>query len=185
MFADYKDIYLKEVDLEIREGDVQENAYNNAKDRAFKMGPALPPKMNLGMLDMQANYMTQMMQAYVEQVKTEPKKYIRDRSACSRFLNISSNLALEGIPLLYRDSWMNFTQLFYQGMDWDLLMFQTLIITAADVGVMQRQDGNIGSTAVFGVLLAFLADKFFYIVRKYFGRRNIAKKTLTDERFLI
>jgi hypothetical protein len=38
---------------------------------------------------------------------------------------------------------------------------------------------------MLGVLIAYILDTFLIFLRNYYGRRNVAKHTLADERFLI
>jgi hypothetical protein len=37
----------------------------------------------------------------------------------------------------------------------------------------------------FGVLMAFIFDSILIKMREYVGRRNLARHTLSDERFMI
>jgi meckelin len=58
----------------------------------------------------------------------------------------------------------------------DLLLFNILTFSACDIW--------LSNTAV-SILLTFLLDRFIVYIRASFGERNIAAKTMVDERFLI
>lgn len=78
---------------------------------------------------------------------------------------------------------MNFTNYFLSGLDFDFLILDICVITSIDIWA--KGDSNIGSTAVLGVLIAFLLDYGLIWLRQFMGKRNVAKKTVTDENFLI
>ena len=84
---------------------------------------------------------------------------------------------------MFRDKWMNFQSLFLQGLDFDFLMLDVLTISFIDAAA--RNAPNLQSTTMLGVLIAYMLDQALLWLRSYFGRRNLAKHTLADERFLI
>ena len=52
--------------------------------------------------------MNRIMQTYIEQVRVEPKKYIREQGALSRWFGIQPKMAGLEAPIMFKDPWMNF-----------------------------------------------------------------------------
>ena len=69
------------------------------------------------------------------------------------------------------------------GLDFDFLMMDVLTITFIDS--VCRNDMNLQSRLVLGVLIAYILDQALILLRYYLGRKNLAQHTLADERFLI
>lgn len=44
---------------------------------------------------------------------------------------------------------------------------------------------KVQSKLMIGVLVAYVLDCWLVSIRKYFGKRNLGKQTLTDDTFLI
>lgn len=84
---------------------------------------------------------------------------------------------------MFKDKWMNFSSYLLQSMDFDFVMLDCLIVTLIDFAALN--DSTLESRLVLGVLIAYIVDSFLIFLRKYYGRRNVAKHTLADERFLI
>jgi len=57
------------------------------------------------------------------------------------------------------------------------------VITLIDCSA--KYNLTLESKLVLGVLIAYLVDTFLLWMREYYGKRNVAQNTLTDERFLI
>jgi hypothetical protein len=98
-------------------------------------------------------------------------------------MNLPSKIAEKGTPIMYRDKWMSFTSKMLMGLDFDFLMLDILIITLIDSTA--KNSTTLESRLVLGALIAYIVDSGLIWMRDYFGKRNIALNTLTDERFLI
>lgn len=61
------------------------------------------------------------------------------------------------------------------GNEWDLILLNILTYSVCDLWW--------GSSAL-SLLLTYLLDTFLVLLRRYFGERNMALKTMVDERFL-
>jgi hypothetical protein len=130
------------------------------------------------------SFMNTMFQQYIEQVKIEPLKYMKEKNSLVRLLNLPlKEESDQAAPFMIRDKWMTFSQNFLSGLDFDFLILDILTITSIDIWA--RNDSNIGSTAVLGVLIAYLLDHGLISLREWMGKRNVARKTITDENFLI
>ena len=89
----------------------------------------------------------------------------------------------EVIPVLCKDPWMNFSSYFLCGLDFDFLMLDALVVTFIDI--VGGADVTLRARLMLGVLIAYIVDTLLIFLRKYFGKRNLARHTLADERFLI
>ncbi len=78
---------------------------------------------------------------------------------------------------------MNFSNYFLCGLDFDFVMLDALIVTFIDL--VAWKDSTLRARLMLGILIAYIVDHFLIFLRKYFGRRNLARHTLADERFLI
>lgn len=127
--------------------------------------------------------MNRLMQTYIEKVRVEPKEYIRDRGSLSRWLGLMPSMYNADVPIMFKDGWMNFSSYFLSGLDFDFLMLDVLVVSFIDI--VGNKDANLESRLMLGILVAYLVDNFLIFLRTYYGRRNVAKHTLADERFLI
>jgi hypothetical protein len=78
---------------------------------------------------------------------------------------------------------MNFSSYFLCGLDFDFLMLDALVVTFIDI--VGGGDVTLRARLMLGVLIAYIVDTLLIFLRKYFGKRNLARHTLADERFLI
>lgn len=143
----------------------------------------MPKDLNIKKLEDPGIFMNRLMQTYIEQVRVEPKEYIRERGALSRWLGLMPNIRNIEVPIMFKDKWMNFSSYLLSGLDFDFLMLHVLVITLIDFTAFR--DANLESRLMLGVLVAYIIDSCLVFLRSYYGRRNLAKHTLADERFLI
>ena len=126
--------------------------------------------------------MNRLMQTYIEKVRMEPRNYIREKSAIARWVGYT-NVKNIDIPVLFKDHYSSFTNYMLSGLDWDFLTLQVLIVTFIDL--VASSDSTLRSRLMLGVLIAYIVDTLLVSMRSYFGKRNLARHTLADERFLI
>lgn len=112
----------------------------------------------------------------------EPRNYIREKSAIARWVGYT-NVKNIDIPVLFKDHYSSFTNYMLSGLDWDFLTLQVLIVTFIDL--VASSDSTLRSRLMLGVLIAYIVDTLLVSMRSYFGKRNLARHTLADERFLI
>ena len=108
---------------------------------------------------------------------------MRERGALSRWLGLMPNVNNLEVPIMFKDKWMNFSAYLLSSMDFDFVMLDVLIVTFIDF--VAQSDANLSSRFMLGILIAYMIDSFLIFLRSYYGRRNLAKHTLADERFLI
>ena len=65
-------------------------------------------------LDVSRKVMNKLMINYVEEVRTEPDRYVKERTAWERLVNSSPlrNDRTKNYPIMYRDKWESFTNTF-------------------------------------------------------------------------
>lgn len=84
---------------------------------------------------------------------------------------------------MFKDKWMNFSSFLLCGLDFDFLMLDVLVVTFIDL--VAQANLEIRSRLMLGILIAYILDTFLIFLRSHYGRRNLARHTLADERFLV
>lgn len=100
--------------------------------------------------------MNRLIQTYIEQVRVEPKEYIRDRGAISRWLGLMPNIRNIDVPIMFKDKWMNFSSYLLSGLDFDFLMLDVLVVSFIDIAA--NSNSNLESRLMLGVLIAYIVD---------------------------
>lgn len=119
----------------------------------------------------------------IEQVRSEPKKYIKDRSFMDRLFNRPPIDDLnKDRPVLFKDKWFSFSNFFLMGMDWDFVMLDSCILSF--VIQVSLYDYELDIKLLLGILVAYITDQGLFFIRNWRGRRNIARHTLVDDKFL-
>lgn len=59
------------------------------------------------------------------------------------------------------------------------------VLTITFIDLVARNNTVLHSRLMLGILIAYILDQVLIFMRKYFGRKNLAQHTLSDERFLI
>ena len=85
--------------------------------------------------------------------------------------------------ILYKDTQYNYSETLLQGMQWDFLVLDVCVISFMARTV--PDNSRVISPLMMGILVAYLLDIFLVSLRQFWGKKNIAKHTLADERFLI
>ena len=92
--------------------------------------PAVPVGLNLENLDTSRRVMNKIMKRTVEQVRMEPKVFIKERTMVERLFNTTPKQELEaGKPVMYKDRENSFSSTLLCGMDFDFLMLDALLIS--------------------------------------------------------
>jgi hypothetical protein len=135
-------------------------------------GPALPNGLAMSDLDQTKELMNKIMKKYIEQVRAEPTRYIREKRALERLLNLPP--VETRFPVMYADSWMpSFAQSFLFGMDFDFMMLEVLVIACLDMSLVATNDPEAGANAVakpvnglvVGVLVSYVVDTILIALR--------------------
>jgi len=119
----------------------------------------------------------------IEQVRSEPKKYIKNRSFMDRLFNRPPIDDLnKDRPVLFKDKWYSFSNFFLMGMDWDFVMLDSCILSF--VIQVSLYDYELDIKLLLGILVAYITDQGLFFIRNWRGRRNISRHTLVDDKFL-
>ncbi|KAF7669715.1 hypothetical protein LDENG_00147280 [Lucifuga dentata] len=78
--------------------------------------------------------------------------------------------------VFYNDEDHSFSDVLFYGNEATLLIFDTLFFCVVDLG---------SQSFVLAAVLTYIEQTIFRLIRNAMGRRNLANKTLVDERFLI
>ncbi|XP_032813422.2 meckelin isoform X1 [Petromyzon marinus] len=142
---------------------------------------AAPPRM----AGPQGGPMEQSMRAYqtmnrflcsfVDHAHKEVDYMIRDKLLLERLTGIEFQETFDK-SFLYNDESHSFSNVLYYGHEATLLLLDMLLFCIIDMGT---QDFTLAT------IITFVVQKLFRSIRESFSRRNLVKKTLVDERFLI
>mmetsp|Transcript_4612 Transcript_4612/g.3110 ORF Transcript_4612/g.3110 Transcript_4612/m.3110 type:complete len:159 (-) Transcript_4612:24-500(-) len=153
-------------------------------ERTLNSKPALPKGLDIDELTFARRAMNRIMQGYVDQVRCEPEKFIKDRSWYERLLELPPvNDLLSSQPTMYKDKWTSFNKTLLCALDFDFLMLDVCTISFIDCAA--RDNTTVQSRILLGVLIAYILDQGLLWMRSRYGRRNLSKHTLADEKFLI
>lgn len=92
---------------------------------------------------------------------------------------MSDEILGKPLPFMVRDyfsSWPSFTSTLYCALDYQIVIFFIMAYN-----LFQRATGS----SIISVAIIYCLEKVFKYLRHDLGERNIAAKTLIDERFLI
>jgi len=183
MLGYYKDLYYKEINQEISNVmNLKTNRFNSVQ-QVLTRERALPAGFRIDRLEDPGKFMNRTMQTYIERVRLEPKQYVRERGSLARWLGFQPGVRDTEIPVMFKDHWMGFSSFLLCGLDFDFLMLDVLVVTLIDL--VSFADASLQSRLMLGILIAYILDSLLVLLRSYSGRRNLARHTLADERFLI
>ena len=102
---------------------------------------------------------------------------VRDKLLFEHILNME----LKELPPLdkavfYNDDGRSFNSILFYGNEWTLMLFDLLMFAFVD---------SLAQDFVLAGVITYLVTKALIILRDSFGRKNLTRKTLVDERFLI
>ena len=69
------------------------------------------------------------------------------------------------------------------GLDWDFVMLDCCIL--AFCIQVSLYDADLDIKLLLGTLVAHILDESLFFIRNYRGRRNLARHTLVDDKFLL
>ena len=166
------------VDEEINASNTSKRMGQASKINLNMMGNALPPDLDYERLEYVRAELNHRFKTYISTVIMDARTHILDKTPLQRFLHMPpTDLAvLEGSPFFYRDSDMNWEGVFVMGHEFTFLLMDLLVFAAADLA---------GQDTLLSAFITYLWDKLMLWLREYLGTKNLSRKTLVDERFLI
>ena len=154
------------------------NMRRNADAFGLMIPKALPPGFNFKYIEDKKRNLAKLLKMYIENVYIEKDRYILEKTPYQRLFNYPPvNLdTLKGSPIFLRDYDYGFQRVFFCGNEFSLLL--------TDISVYEMWDIIFGNTIV-AVLMTYITVKGFEKLKLWLGERNISKKTMVNERFLI
>lgn len=150
----------------------------NANALGVMIPKALPPGFNFKYIEDKKKNLSKLLKMYIENVYVEKEKYIQDKTPFQRLFSYPPvNMdTLKGTPIFLRDPDLGFQKIFFCGNEFSILI--------TDICIYEMWDLIFKNTLV-SILLTYMSIKALVYLRNWFGERNISKKTLINEKFLI
>ncbi|OWK61420.1 Meckelin [Lonchura striata] len=110
-----------------------------------------------------------------EAVHKEMDYIVKDKLLLERILGMEFMEPIEK-SIFYNDEGHSFTDVLYYGNETTLLIFDILFFSVVDLA---------SQSFVLAAILTYLQQEIFRFIRNTLGQKNLASKTLVDQRFLI
>ena len=180
----YDHLYYMQTQSEITLADNADKLHNQSRlPNFFKY---VPNSLNIQNIYVLSNYMNNQLKAKIEQVASQSKIFIREKTKIERFLEFPPSIDLTGNDakelVFYKDPGVNFDNVLFMGMEIEWLIsviywWQMWTIT------LERYGGGAQSFAL-SIFLTYVCEKILFKIRIFFGEKNVAKKAVIDNRFL-
>ncbi|XP_061852025.1 meckelin isoform X5 [Colius striatus] len=121
------------------------------------------------------NTMNRFLNSFIDHVHKEMDYIVKDKLLLERILGMEFMEPIEK-SIFYNDEGHSFTDVLYYGNEATLLIFDTLFFSVVDLA---------SQSFVLAAILTYLQQEIFRFIRNTLGKKNLASKTLVDERFLI
>ncbi|XP_075823066.1 meckelin isoform X3 [Microtus pennsylvanicus] len=119
--------------------------------------------------------MNKFLGSFIDHVHKEMDYFIKDKLLLERVLGIEFMEPMER-SIFYNDEGHSFSSVLYYGNEATLLIFDLLFFCVVDLACQNF---------VLASFLTYLQQEIFRFIRNIVGQKNLATKTLVDERFLI
>ncbi|CAM9287044.1 unnamed protein product [Bubo scandiacus] len=121
------------------------------------------------------NTMNKFLSSFIDHVHKEMDYIVKDKLLLERILGMEFMEPIEK-SLFYNDEGHSFSDVLYYGNETTLLIFDILFFSVVDLA---------SQSFVLAAVLTYLQQEIFRFIRNTLGQKNLASKTLVDERFLI
>ncbi|XP_038965736.1 meckelin isoform X1 [Rattus norvegicus] len=119
--------------------------------------------------------MNKFLGSFIDHVHKEMDYFIKDKLLLEKILGMEFMEPLEK-SIFYNDESHSFSSVLYYGNEATLLIFDLLFFCVVDLACQNF---------VLASFLTYLQQEIFRFIRNTVGQKNLATKTLVDERFLI
>ncbi|XP_006884654.1 PREDICTED: meckelin isoform X2 [Elephantulus edwardii] len=119
--------------------------------------------------------MNKFLGSFIDHVHKEMDYFIKDKLLFERILGMEFMEPLDK-SIFYNDEAYSFTSILYYGNEATLLIFDLLFFCIVDLACQNF---------ILAAFLTYLQQEIFRFIRDTVGQRNLASKTLVDQRFLI
>ncbi|KAM4704943.1 meckelin [Rhinophrynus dorsalis] len=121
------------------------------------------------------NTMNKFLSSFIDHAFKDMDYYVKDKILLERILTMEFMEPLEK-SIFYKDENHSFSDVLFYGNESTLLIFDTLFFSIVDI---------TSQNFVLAAILTYLQQELFRLIRRSVGQKNLASKTLIDERFLI
>ncbi|XP_067651968.1 meckelin-like [Haliotis asinina] len=115
------------------------------------------------------------LQAFIDHSLRDLDYVVKDKTLLESVMD-TEFFDVQDKGILYNDNGHSFDQVLFIGNESSLIIFDTLLFCIIDL---------IATDFVLAGVITYLVSQLIILVRDSGGRKNLAKKTLVDERFLI
>ncbi|XP_067888739.1 uncharacterized protein [Heterodontus francisci] len=113
--------------------------------------------------------------SFIDHALRDMDYIVQDKLLLERLIGMELHEPIDK-TIFYNDENLSFTDVLYYGNESTLLMFDTLFFCVVDLATQ---------SFIFAAFLTFVQQKIIQFIRHAVGRKNLAAKTLVDERFLL
>ncbi|NWW96197.1 MKS3 protein, partial [Rhynochetos jubatus] len=121
------------------------------------------------------NTMNRFLSSFIDHVHKGMDYIVKDKLLLERILGMEFMEPIEK-SIFYNDAGQSFSDVLYYGNETTLLIFDILFFSVVDLA---------SQSFVLAAILTYLQQEIFRFIRNTLGQKNLASKTLVDERFLI
>ena len=166
------------VEEEIQASNTSKRLGQASKINLDFIGTALPADLDFERLEHVRTELNHRFKTYISTVIMDARTHILDKTPLQRFLHMPpTDLAImEGSPFFYRDPDMHWEGVFMMGHEFTLLLMDLLVFAAMDL---------VWNQHLLSAFITYLWDKLMIYIRDWLGAKNLSRKTLVDQRFLI
>ena len=114
--------------------------------------------------------------AFIDHSLREDDYAVKNKLLFERILDLELGELPQDKAMFYNNDSRSFTNVFFFGHEWTLLLWEVLFFAIVDYAALNF---------VLAGVLTYLQSRVVKAIREVLGKKNLAKKTLVDERFLI
>eukprot|EP00794_Sanderia_malayensis_P012249 gene12249-13511_t len=121
------------------------------------------------------NTMNKFLTSFIEHSSPELDYTVRDKTLLERILDMELQVPFDK-SLFYNDPGKSFVNSFLYGAEWSLLVFDIFLFAVVDLAA---------TNFTLAAFVTYFVDMIIVTIRASLGKKNLARKTLVHERFLI
>ncbi|XP_075172370.1 meckelin isoform X1 [Anomaloglossus baeobatrachus] len=121
------------------------------------------------------NTMNKFLSSFIDHAFKDMDYFVKDKLLLERILSMEFMEPMDR-SIFYSDETHSFSDVLFYGHESTLLIFDTLVFCVVDI---------MSQNFVLAAIITYLQQECFRRIRAAVGQKNLASKTLIDERFLI
>lgn len=119
--------------------------------------------------------MNKFLTSFIEHSSTDFDYMVKDKLLLENILDMELQAPME-TAFFYKDDTKSFTSALLYGVEWSLLLFDILLFAVVDMAA---------SDYILAAVVTYFVEIIISTARDSLGKKNLARKTLVHERFLI